>query len=58
MLDLLEAEKIHVVQGSGFNHRVPHHFRIITLPNVVVLGYAVARIGEFLRGYQRAGQAA
>ncbi len=33
VLELLEAEKVLVVQGSGFNWPHPDHFRIVFLPN-------------------------
>ena len=32
VLDLLRAEKIMVVQGTGFNWPEPDHFRLVTLP--------------------------
>ena len=53
MLELLEAEKVLVVQGSGFNWPHPDHFRIVFLPNSDDLTEAVARIARFLDGYRR-----
>jgi alanine-synthesizing transaminase len=49
--DLLMAEKILVVQGTGFNWPNPDHFRIVTLPRVADLETAITRIGRFLETY-------
>ncbi len=54
VLDLLRAEKIMVVHGTGFNWPEPDHFRIVTLPNAKDLADAVTRIGNFLDGYSQA----
>ncbi|MFH0242591.1 pyridoxal phosphate-dependent aminotransferase [Streptomyces sp. HK10] len=51
VLDLLRAEKIMVVHGTGFNWPEPDHFRIVTLPPAQDLADAVQRIGKFLDGY-------
>ncbi|AEH11716.1 MULTISPECIES: pyridoxal phosphate-dependent aminotransferase [Protofrankia] len=51
VLDLLLAEKIMVVQGTGFNWPRPDHFRIVTLPDVDDLTDAVSRISRFLTAY-------
>jgi len=51
-LDLLRAEKLMVVQGTGFNWPNPDHFRIVTLPRVADLEDAIGRIARFLRTYQ------
>ena len=53
VLDLLRAEKIMVVHGTGFNWPEPDHFRIVTLPNATDLADAVTRIGTFLDGYSQ-----
>ena len=53
VLDLLRAEKIMVVQGTGFNWPEPDHFRIVTLPSTEDLTDAVQRIGNFLDGYSQ-----
>jgi alanine-synthesizing transaminase len=53
VLDLLLREKIHVVQGTGFNWPNPDHFRIITLPRADELGAAINRIGHFLATYRQ-----
>ena len=51
--DLLRAEKVLIVQGSGFNWPDPDHFRIVTLPQVDVLTEAIGRIGNFLSSYHQ-----
>ncbi len=58
ILELLEAEKVLVVQGSGFNWKSPDHFRVVFLPNADDLTDAIARIARFLENYRkRAGSA-
>jgi alanine-synthesizing transaminase len=53
VLDLLLAEKLLVVQGTGFNWPRPDHFRIVTLPHADDLEAAIDRIGRFLASYQQ-----
>ncbi|MGQ0575303.1 MAG: pyridoxal phosphate-dependent aminotransferase [Pseudonocardia sp.] len=53
VLDLLLTEKIHVVQGTGFNWPAPDHFRVVTLPEVDELTSAIATIGRFLATYRQ-----
>ena len=53
VLDLLRQEKILVVQGSGFNHPEPNHFRIVFLPRAEELTTAIDRIGHFLEHYRQ-----
>jgi alanine-synthesizing transaminase len=53
VLDLLRAEKIMIVHGTGFNWTEPDHFRIVTLPRAEDLADAVGRIGRFLGGYSQ-----
>jgi alanine-synthesizing transaminase len=48
VLDLLQQEKLLVVQGTGFNWPHPDHFRIVTLPRVADLEEAIGRIDRFL----------
>jgi alanine-synthesizing transaminase len=50
VLDLLEQQKILVMQGTGFNWPHPDHFRIVTLQHADDLEDAVGRIGTFLGG--------
>ncbi|MCG6499402.1 pyridoxal phosphate-dependent aminotransferase [Kitasatospora sp. A2-31] len=51
VLDLLRAERILLVQGTGFNWPEPDHFRLVTLPRAEEITDAVTRIGAFLGGY-------
>jgi len=53
ILELLEAEKVLIVQGSGFNWKHPDHFRIVFLPNADDLTEAIARIARFLEHYRK-----
>jgi len=53
VLDLLMQEKIHVVQGTGFNWPHPDHFRVVTLPPADELESAIAIIGRFLETYSQ-----
>jgi alanine-synthesizing transaminase len=48
VIDLLRAKRILVTHGTGFNWFEPDHFRLVTLPDVVVLEEAIGRIAEFL----------
>jgi len=56
VLELLEEEKVLVVQGSGFNWPQPDHFRLVFLPNSDDLTEAIGRIARFLEGYRRRNQ--
>ncbi|MEZ5597791.1 MAG: aminotransferase class I/II-fold pyridoxal phosphate-dependent enzyme [Pseudomonadales bacterium] len=51
--DLLQAEKVLVVQGTGFNHPRPDHFRVVFLPRVEDLEDAIGRIERFLSRYRQ-----
>jgi alanine-synthesizing transaminase len=53
MLDLLRAEHILLVQGTGFNWPVPDHFRVVFLPDVVTLEDAIGRLARFLSTYKQ-----
>ncbi len=52
VLDLLEEEKVLLVQGSGFNWPTDDHFRVVFLPNVDDLTLAINRIARFLKNYR------
>ncbi|MFT4299871.1 MAG: pyridoxal phosphate-dependent aminotransferase [Aeromicrobium sp.] len=52
-LDLLEAEKILITQGTGFNWPDPDHLRIVTLPWSRDLADAIGRMGHFLSTYEQ-----
>ncbi len=52
-LDLLQQQKVLIVQGSGFNMPDTQHFRIVFLPRIDELEDAISRIAAFLRTYQQ-----
>ena len=51
--ELLAAEKVLVVQGTGFNWPTPDHLRIVFLPNSDDLTEAIGRIARFLDQYRK-----
>ena len=51
-LQLLEATRVMLVQGSGFNWPNPDHFRIVFLPHEPDLREAIGRIAKFLADYR------
>ncbi|MDR3323186.1 MAG: pyridoxal phosphate-dependent aminotransferase [Zoogloeaceae bacterium] len=51
--ELLLAEKVLLVQGTGFNWPAPDHFRIAFLPHEDDLIDAIGRIDRFLSGYRK-----
>jgi alanine-synthesizing transaminase len=53
ILELLETEKVLVVQGSGFNWPHTDHLRIVFLPNTDDLSEAIGRIARFLESYRK-----
>jgi alanine-synthesizing transaminase len=53
ILELLETEKVLVVQGTGFNWINPDHLRIVFLPNTDDLTDAIGRIARFLESYRK-----
>ena len=53
ILELLEAEKVLLVQGSGFNWPSPDHFRLVFLPHEDDLRDAVARLARFLESWRK-----
>ncbi|MFY9327570.1 MAG: pyridoxal phosphate-dependent aminotransferase [Georgfuchsia sp.] len=53
ILQLLEQERVLVVQGSGFNWAVPDHFRLVFLPHEDDLKEAIDRIARFLNNYRK-----
>lgn len=52
-LDLLNQEKILMVQGTGFNWPTPDHLRVVTLPWARDLSEALERFGNFLSSYKQ-----
>ncbi|MBI3897421.1 MAG: pyridoxal phosphate-dependent aminotransferase [Gammaproteobacteria bacterium] len=53
ILELLEEQKVLVVQGTGFNWKQPDHFRVVFLPNTDALTEAIGRIAQFLDRYRK-----
>lgn len=47
MMELLEQEKVLMVQGTGFNWDRPDHFRVVFLPNIYDLEEALERLERF-----------
>ena len=48
ILNLLEEERVLVVQGTGFNWPRPDHIRVVFLPHEEDLTEAIARMSRFL----------
>ena len=53
VLQLLEQEKVLVVQGTGFNWPATDHFRLVYLPHEAELREAIGRIARFLETYRK-----
>jgi len=53
ILELLQEEKVLVVQGTGFNWPKTDHFRVVFLPDADLLTDAIGRIAHFLDRYHR-----
>lgn len=51
-LQLLEATRVMLVQGTGFNWPHPDHFRIVFLPHEPDLREAISRMAKFLADYR------
>lgn len=51
--ELLCAEKVLLVQGTGFNWPEPDHFRVVFLPHKDELSDAISRIARFLESYRK-----
>jgi alanine-synthesizing transaminase len=51
--DFLVAERVLLVQGTGFNWPTPDHLRVVTLPESRVLADAIERLGNFLSSYRQ-----
>jgi len=52
-LDFLRQKKILIVQGSGFNWIDHQHFRIVILPRVDELKYAIEQFEDFISKYRQ-----
>ena len=53
ILQLLQEERVLLVQGSGFNWPRPDHFRVVFLPHEDDLQEAIGRIAGFLDSYRK-----
>ena len=53
VFDLLQQEKLLVVQGTGFNWPAPDHFRLVFLPQEEILQDAIGRLARFLKNYHQ-----
>ncbi len=53
ILDLLEEERVLIVQGTGFNWPQPDHFRVVILPHEDELREAIGRIARYLERYRK-----
>lgn len=51
VVDFLIAEKVLLVQGTGFNWPHPDHFRVVLLPEIETLNSAFDRLEKFLTTY-------
>ncbi|MDY0072718.1 MAG: pyridoxal phosphate-dependent aminotransferase [Thauera sp.] len=51
--ELLEEERVLLVQGSGFNYPDNQHFRLVFLPYEDELRDAVGRVARFLENYRK-----
>ncbi|SDG85931.1 pyridoxal phosphate-dependent aminotransferase [Propionivibrio dicarboxylicus] len=51
--ELLQQERVLLVQGTGFNWPQPDHFRLVFLPYEDDLREAIARIARFLENYRK-----
>lgn len=53
VFDLLQQEKLLLVQGTGFNWPAPDHFRLVFLPREEELEEAIGRLARFLKDYKQ-----
>ena len=53
VFDLLQQEKLLLVQGTGFNWPSPDHFRLVFLPHEDDLRVAIGRVARFLENYRK-----
>lgn len=51
-LQMLEATRVMLVQGTGFNWPSPDHFRMVFLPGELDLREAIGRMARFLGEYR------
>ncbi len=53
VLDFLKAQKVLLVQGTGFNWPTPDHFRVVFLPQLDELEKAISKLANFLSSYRQ-----
>ena len=53
ILELLQEQRVLLVQGTGFNWPHPDHFRLVFLPHEDDLREAIGRVARFLDGYRK-----
>ncbi|MDK9725489.1 MAG: pyridoxal phosphate-dependent aminotransferase [Sterolibacteriaceae bacterium MAG5] len=53
ILELLQEQRVLLVQGTGFNWPNPDHFRLVFLPHEDDLREAIGRIARFLESYRK-----
>jgi alanine-synthesizing transaminase len=53
VLELLQEQRVLLVQGTGFNWPHPDHFRLVFLPYEDDLREAIGRVARFLDGYRK-----
>ena len=53
VLDFLLAEKVLIVQGTGFHWPKPDHFRVVFLPHVEQIHESMGRLERFLASYRQ-----
>jgi alanine-synthesizing transaminase len=53
ILELLEQERVLLVQGTGFNWPNPDHFRLVFLPHEDDLAESIGRVARFLEHYRK-----
>jgi alanine-synthesizing transaminase len=53
VLELLQEERVLLVQGTGFNWPHPDHFRIVFLPHEDDLKEAFGRVARFLENFRK-----
>ncbi|MGQ5523060.1 pyridoxal phosphate-dependent aminotransferase [Chitinimonas sp. PSY-7] len=51
--ELLEEERVLLVQGTGFNWHSPDHLRVVFLPHMEELNEALDRFERFLANYRK-----
>jgi len=51
--ELLQEEKVLLVQGTGFNWPAADHFRVVFLPPVEEIRSVAERMADFLKKYHQ-----